>query len=118
MPTRSIALSALAAPFFETEPRSAVAEILNQADEISSELILGEIEEANPEMAAQSKQKMFVFEDILLVNLVGTAWFTARMLAGRAQPVALERWQTGYLPVFAVWVTAVVLVLPPVFAFA
>jgi flagellar motor switch protein FliG len=45
-----------------------LAEILNQADEISSELILNEIEEANPEMAAQIKQKMFVFEDIVQVD--------------------------------------------------
>jgi flagellar motor switch protein FliG len=45
-----------------------LAEILNQADEISSELILNEIEEANPEMAARIKQKMFVFEDIVQVD--------------------------------------------------
>jgi flagellar motor switch protein FliG len=45
-----------------------LAEILNQADEISSELILNEIEEVNPEMAADIKQKMFVFEDLVLVD--------------------------------------------------
>ena len=45
-----------------------LAEILNQADEISSELILNEIEENDPEMAAQIKQKMFVFEDLILVD--------------------------------------------------
>ncbi len=45
-----------------------LAEILNQTDEISSELILNEIEEANPELAAQIKQKMFVFEDLVLVD--------------------------------------------------
>lgn len=55
---------------------------------------------------------------ILLVNLVGTAWFAVRQLAGRAPAARLERWQTGYLPVFAVWVALVVLVLPPVFGFA
>ena len=33
-------------------------------------------------------------------------------------PVRLERWQTGYLPVFAAWVVLVVLALPPVFGFA
>jgi len=47
---------------------SRLAEILNQADEISSELILNEIEEADPEMAAEIKQKMFVFEDLVLVD--------------------------------------------------
>jgi len=45
-----------------------LAEILNQTDEISSELILNEIEEANAELAAQIKQKMFVFEDLVLVD--------------------------------------------------
>jgi flagellar motor switch protein FliG len=45
-----------------------LAEILNQADEISSELILNEIEEANAELAAQIKQKMFVFEDLVHVD--------------------------------------------------
>lgn len=45
-----------------------LAEILNQTDEISSELILNEIEEANPELAAQVKQKMFVFEDLVKVD--------------------------------------------------
>jgi len=54
---------------------------------------------------------------VLLANLAVTAWLTARLLAGRALPVRIERWQTGYLPVFAVWVTLVVLVLPPLFGF-
>lgn len=45
-----------------------LAEILNQTDEISSELILSELEEADMEMAAQIKQRMFVFEDIILVD--------------------------------------------------
>jgi flagellar motor switch protein FliG len=45
-----------------------LAEILNQTDEISSELILNELEEADMEMASQIKQQMFVFEDILLVD--------------------------------------------------
>ena len=45
-----------------------LAEILNQTDEISSELILNELEEADMEMAAQIKQRMFVFEDIMLVD--------------------------------------------------
>ena len=45
-----------------------LAEILNQTDEISSELILNELEEVDMEMAAQIKQRMFVFEDIVLVD--------------------------------------------------
>jgi flagellar motor switch protein FliG len=45
-----------------------LAEILNQTDEISSELILNEIEDNDAEMAAQIKQKMFVFDDLVLVD--------------------------------------------------
>ncbi|MDH6180107.1 hypothetical protein M2152_000289 [Microbacteriaceae bacterium SG_E_30_P1] len=53
---------------------------------------------------------------VLLVNLIGTAWFSARHLGG-APIVHLERWQTGYLPVFAGWLALVVVALPPAFLF-
>ncbi len=52
----------------ETGGVERLAEILNLADEMSSELIMSEIEEDDPELAAQIKQKMFVFEDIILVD--------------------------------------------------
>ncbi len=52
----------------ETGGVERLAEILNLADEMSSELIMSEIEEDDPELAAQIKQKMFVFEDIVLVD--------------------------------------------------
>ncbi len=55
---------------------------------------------------------------VLLVNLAGTARHSARFLAGRAPFHPLERWQTAYLPVFALWAAAVVVFLPPAFAFA
>ncbi|HEY4225051.1 MAG TPA: permease prefix domain 1-containing protein [Pseudolysinimonas sp.] len=55
---------------------------------------------------------------ILLVDLAGTAWITARAIAGRAAAVAIDRWQTGYLPVFAAWGVVAVAVLPLVFWFA
>ncbi|WP_168626978.1 permease prefix domain 1-containing protein [Cryobacterium sp. BB307] len=55
---------------------------------------------------------------ILLVNLVVTAWLIARLLADRDPAARVERWQTGYLPVFAGWVLFVVLLLPPLFGFA
>ena len=45
-----------------------LAEILNQTDENSNEFILNEIEEKDPDMAALIKQKMFVFEDLVLVD--------------------------------------------------
>lgn len=54
---------------------------------------------------------------VLLVNLAGTAWLSARFLAGRSTFHRLERWQTGYLPVFGVWAATVVVVLPPLFSF-
>jgi hypothetical protein len=55
---------------------------------------------------------------VLLVNLIGTAWLILRMLTRREPADRLERWQTGYLPVFAGWVVLVVLLLPPLFRFA
>ena len=54
---------------------------------------------------------------VLLVNLAGAAWLSARFLTGRSRLHQLERWQTTYLPVFAVWAAAVVVVLPLLFAF-
>jgi hypothetical protein len=55
---------------------------------------------------------------LLLVNLAGAAWLAARFLAGRSTYYRLERWQTYYLPVFAIWAVAVVVVIPPLFAFS
>lgn len=54
---------------------------------------------------------------VLLVNLAGAAWLSLKFIARRTGFAALERWQTSYLPVFAFWVVAVVLVFPPVFGF-
>src|SRR4051812_6191059 len=47
---------------------------------------------------------------LLVVNLAGTAWSSARLLTGRATAAGLERWQTGYLPAFGLWAAFVVLV--------
>jgi hypothetical protein len=54
---------------------------------------------------------------VLLVNLAGAAWLSARFLTGRSRLHRLERWQTTYLPAFALWAATVVVVLPPLFAF-
>jgi hypothetical protein len=54
---------------------------------------------------------------VLLVNLAGAAWLSARFLAGKTTLHRLERWQTSYLPVFALWAAAVVVVVPPLFSF-
>ena len=55
---------------------------------------------------------------VLLVNLAGAAWLSARFLTGRSRLHQLERWQTTYLPVFALWAAAVVVILPPLFGFS
>ncbi|MCL6517818.1 permease prefix domain 1-containing protein [Alicyclobacillus sp.] len=54
---------------------------------------------------------------ILFANLTGSAVFYARFLRGRASFSALERWQTAYLPVYALWAAVVVLFFPPVFGY-
>jgi hypothetical protein len=54
---------------------------------------------------------------VLLVNLAGAAWLSARFVTGRSRLHRLERWQTTYLPVFALWAATVVVILPPLFAF-
>jgi hypothetical protein len=54
---------------------------------------------------------------ILLVNLAWSAWLYGRFLRGRGSFRALEKWQTDYLPVYAVWAAGVVLLFPPLFRF-
>jgi hypothetical protein len=54
---------------------------------------------------------------VLLVNLAGAALLSARFLTRRSTLHRLERWQTTYLPVFALWAATVVVILPPLFAF-
>ncbi|MEV4824984.1 permease prefix domain 1-containing protein [Micromonospora sp. NPDC049274] len=55
---------------------------------------------------------------ILLVNLAWSAWLLLSFLRRRTPFAALERWQTGYLPVYAAWAWIVVLVFPPLFSYA
>ncbi|WP_159797444.1 permease prefix domain 1-containing protein [Puerhibacterium puerhi] len=55
---------------------------------------------------------------LLLVHLVRAAWLTVGFLRRRRPFGALERWQTHYLPVYAAWAAVVVVVFPPLFAFA
>ena len=45
-----------------------LAEILNQSDGVSGEMILDGIEEKYPDLAAKVKEKMFVFEDLIQVD--------------------------------------------------
>jgi hypothetical protein len=54
---------------------------------------------------------------VVLVNLAGAAWLSTRFLMRRSRLHRLERWQTSYLPAFALWAATVVVVLPPLFGF-
>lgn len=55
---------------------------------------------------------------VLLVHLAWSAWLLLGFVRGTRPFAAVERWQTAYLPVYAVWAAVVVLVFPPLFAFA
>ena len=54
---------------------------------------------------------------ILLVNLAWSAWLYARFLSGHGSFAILERWQTAYVPVYAVWAGLVVVLFPPLFGY-
>ncbi|MBI5404803.1 MAG: hypothetical protein HY976_01125, partial [Candidatus Kerfeldbacteria bacterium] len=54
---------------------------------------------------------------ILLANLGWSAVLYVRWLRGRGQFSQLERWQTDYLVVYAVWAALVVFVFPPLFGY-
>ena len=54
---------------------------------------------------------------ILLVNLSWSAVLYIRFLRGRASFSLLERWQTDYMPVYAVWAAIVAIVFPPLFRY-
>ena len=54
---------------------------------------------------------------VLLVNLAGAAWLSMRFLRGQVAFHRLERWQTSYLLIFALWTATVVGMLPLLFAF-
>jgi hypothetical protein len=54
---------------------------------------------------------------ILLVNLAWSAVLYIRFLRGRGSFTGLERWQTDYLAVYAVWAAIVVIVFPPAFGY-
>jgi hypothetical protein len=54
---------------------------------------------------------------ILVVNLGWSALLYARFIRGQLVFNTLERWQTTYLPVYAVWAWAVVVLFPLAFRF-
>lgn len=54
---------------------------------------------------------------VLLASLAGSAWFYLRFLRGLGSFAALERWQTGFLPVYAGWAATVAVLFPPLFGY-
>lgn len=54
---------------------------------------------------------------VLLINLIWAGWLSAGFIRGRRRFHALERWQTRYIPVYAVWAAIVVVIFPPLFGF-
>ena len=55
---------------------------------------------------------------ILLLNLAVAFLIYVRFLRRRGPFHALERWQTAYLPIFALWAAIVALAFPPLFGYA
>jgi hypothetical protein len=54
---------------------------------------------------------------VLLANLAWSAWLLLGFNRRRTPFGSLERWQTGYLPVYAVWAWIVALAFPPLFSY-
>lgn len=54
---------------------------------------------------------------ILLVNLAWSAVLYVRFMTKRGSFAAIEKWQTDYVPVYAMWATVVVVVFPPLYAY-
>ena len=54
---------------------------------------------------------------ILLVNLAWSGVLYIRFVRGRVPFAALVRWQTDYIPVYAIWAAIVVIVFPPMFQY-
>ena len=54
---------------------------------------------------------------ILVANLAGAGWLQLRFVMNRTPFDRLERWQTGYVPVYLAWAAVVVVAFPPLFGF-
>ncbi|MFV2103389.1 hypothetical protein [Micromonospora sp. LOL_024] len=81
-------------------------------------LVLREITERISEYGTTPNKAAALGENvILLANLAWSAWLVLGFVRRRTPFAALERWQTGYLPVYAGWAWIVVLVFPPLFSY-
>jgi hypothetical protein len=54
---------------------------------------------------------------ILLASLGWSAVLYVSFLRGKGTFASLEKWQTDYLPVFAIWAAIVVILFPPLFGY-
>ena len=54
---------------------------------------------------------------ILLANLAWAAWLQIGFVQRRVPFGTIERWQTGYLPIYLGWAGILVLAFPPIFGF-
>jgi hypothetical protein len=82
-------------------------------------LVLVEIAGRITEYGATPNKAAALGENVvLLANLAWSAWLLVSFVRRHSPFAALERWQTGYLPVYAAWTWIVVLVFPPLFSYA
>ncbi len=63
-----LAESVISDDMSSTGGAEALAEILNKANKMTEKSILTKIEEIDPDLAVEVKSKMFVFEDIILID--------------------------------------------------
>jgi len=93
--------------------------VLVAAALIIDALVLIEVVNRISEWGASPNRVAALGENIvLLANLAWSAWLFVTFLRRRGPFSLLERWQTNYLVVFAVWAWVVVLAFPPLFDFA
>jgi hypothetical protein len=64
-----------------------------------------------------NKTASLLLNVILLANLAWAAWLQVGFLRGRVRFDGIERWQTGYLPVYLGWAAILVFAFPPIFGF-
>lgn len=55
---------------------------------------------------------------ILLINLSGSVLLYIRFMLNRGSYKRLVKWQSDYLPVYALWAALVVIFIPPLFSYA
>lgn len=66
-----------------------------------------------------SPNKLAAFGEniLLLINLAALLWLYIRYFTGKITFSAIEKWQTSYLTVYAIWMAVVVFIFPVAFRF-